>query len=57
MQRGPDIVPIPGTKRRKYLEDNCGAVNVKLSSDDLAQLDRIGDASGLRYADMRSIDA
>jgi aryl-alcohol dehydrogenase-like predicted oxidoreductase len=57
LQQGADIVPIPGTKRRKYLEDNCGAVNVKLGSDDLAQLDRIGDASGLRYADMRTIDA
>jgi aryl-alcohol dehydrogenase-like predicted oxidoreductase len=39
LHKGSDIVPIPGTKRRKYLEDNVGAVNVKLSAQDMADLD------------------
>ena len=56
LHRGADIVPIPGTKRRKYLDDNCGAVSVKLSAEDSKQLDRVGAASGQRYADMQSID-
>jgi aryl-alcohol dehydrogenase-like predicted oxidoreductase len=56
LARGDDIVPIPGTKRRKYLEDDAGAVAVKLTADELAALDRIGTAAGQRYADMRSID-
>ncbi|MBL8949336.1 MAG: aldo/keto reductase [Myxococcaceae bacterium] len=54
--RGADVVPIPGTKRRKYLDDNCGAVAVKLSADELGTLDRVGAAAGPRYADMGSID-
>lgn len=37
--KGDFIVPIPGTKRRAYLEENAGAVNVKLSDDDLARLE------------------
>ena len=52
LAQGEDIVPIPGTKRRKYLEENVGAVDVVLTPDDLAQLDRIlppGAASGSRY--------
>ena len=36
-----DIVPIPGTKRRRYLEDNIGALEVRLTPEDLAQIDRI----------------
>ncbi len=50
--RGQDIVPIPGTKRIKYLEENVGAVNVSLSESDLATIDRImppGVAAGTRY--------
>jgi aryl-alcohol dehydrogenase-like predicted oxidoreductase len=39
LQKGDDIVPIPGTKRRKYLEENVGAVSLKLSADELRQLD------------------
>src|SRR5256714_4347267 len=39
LAQGEDIVPIPGTKRVKYLEDNLGALNVTLSPDDLAMLD------------------
>ena len=39
LQRGDDVVPIPGTKRRSHLEDNAGAVNVSLSAEDIAMLD------------------
>jgi aryl-alcohol dehydrogenase-like predicted oxidoreductase len=39
LHKGPDIVPIPGTKRRKYLEENVGAVAVKLTAKELAELD------------------
>jgi len=52
LAQGEDIVPIPGTKHRKYLEDNVGAVEVKLTADDLRHLDDAfpaGAASGLRY--------
>jgi aryl-alcohol dehydrogenase-like predicted oxidoreductase len=48
LQRGEHIVPIPGTKRRKYLEDNLGAVSVTLSADDVARLDGIK-VAGPRY--------
>jgi len=61
LARGEDIVPIPGTKQRKYLEENVGAVDVVLSSDDLAQIDAIapkGVAAGTRYpeAGMKSVN-
>jgi aryl-alcohol dehydrogenase-like predicted oxidoreductase len=49
---GNDIVPIPGTKRRNYLEENVAALQVKLTPDDLRELDEImpqGAAAGLRY--------
>ncbi|HXU51525.1 MAG TPA: aldo/keto reductase [Casimicrobiaceae bacterium] len=52
MAQGDDIVPIPGTKRRRYLEDNLGAAGIALSRDDLARIDRAlppGAASGERY--------
>jgi aryl-alcohol dehydrogenase-like predicted oxidoreductase len=39
LHKGPDMVPIPGTKRRKYLEENVGAVAVKLTAKELAELD------------------
>ncbi|WP_267381651.1 MULTISPECIES: aldo/keto reductase [unclassified Sphingomonas] len=60
--QGEDIVPIPGTKRRRYLEDNVGALAVTLSDADLARIDAIlppGAASGARYPDatMATIDA
>jgi len=54
LARGRDIVPIPGTKRREFLEENVGALEVQLSADDLARIDAIaprGVASGLRYAE------
>ncbi|MFL5581986.1 MAG: aldo/keto reductase [Gemmatimonadaceae bacterium] len=40
LHRGPDIVPIPGTKRRKHLEENVAAADVRLSRDEMATLDR-----------------
>lgn len=52
LSRSPHIVPIPGTKRRKYLEENLKAVTVTLSSDELAQLEAafpVGAAAGTRY--------
>jgi len=52
MAQGDDMVAIPGTKRRGYLEDNAGAVNVRLSADDLRRLDEMmpsGVTAGLRY--------
>ncbi|MBV8638005.1 MAG: aldo/keto reductase [Candidatus Eremiobacteraeota bacterium] len=39
LYKGDDIVPIPGTKHRKYLEENAGAANVQLGADDMTQLD------------------
>ena len=54
LAQGDDVVPIPGTKRRSYLEENVAAVAVVLTSDDLARLDAIappGVAVGGRYAD------
>jgi aryl-alcohol dehydrogenase-like predicted oxidoreductase len=47
-----NIVPIPGTKRRKYLEENVAAIDVKLTEEDLRRIDEIfptGAAAGLRY--------
>ena len=59
MAEGDDIVPIPGTKRRKYLEENVAAVEVSLSSDDLARIDDaapVGVAAGDRYPDMSPVN-
>src|SRR5262245_33047826 len=53
LAQGDDIVPIPGTRRRKYLEENLGALAVELDADDLARIDRAlpkGAATGARYA-------
>jgi len=52
LARGNDIVPIPGTKRRQYLEENVGALRVKLSAEDLRRIEKVfprGAASGQRY--------
>ncbi|HET6658261.1 MAG TPA: aldo/keto reductase [Gaiellaceae bacterium] len=54
-----DIVPIPGTKRVRYLEENAGAAQVELSDEDLARIEEAfpkGATSGERYPDMSSID-
>ena len=52
LAQGGDIVPIPGTKRRKYLEENVGALDVELSADELRTLGEVfplGAAAGERY--------
>ncbi|SEM01736.1 Predicted oxidoreductase [Sphingomonas palmae] len=59
LAQGDDIVPIPGTKRRKYLDDNLGALDVSLSNADLKRIDEVlppGAASGERYPSMATID-
>jgi aryl-alcohol dehydrogenase-like predicted oxidoreductase len=59
LSRGDDVVPIPGTKRRKYLEENAGAIEVELTDADLERLDRVfpvGAAAGERYPDMSTVD-
>jgi aryl-alcohol dehydrogenase-like predicted oxidoreductase len=56
LSRGDDVVPIPGTKRRKYLEENVAAAEIELTADELAQLDAIGTAAGDRYADMSTVN-
>jgi aryl-alcohol dehydrogenase-like predicted oxidoreductase len=60
LSRGNDIVPIPGTKRRTYLDDNLGAANVQLTAADLAEIERIippAAIAGTRYpeAGMRTV--
>jgi aryl-alcohol dehydrogenase-like predicted oxidoreductase len=55
LSRGGDVVPIPGTKRRSYLEQNAAAAEVELTADDLQRLDALGEAAGDRYADMSAI--
>ena len=60
LAQGDDVVPIPGTKRVRYLEENVGAAAVELTSDDLAALEEAvpRDAvAGDRYGDMSTIDA
>jgi len=50
LARGDDLVPIPGTKRRSYLEQNAGAVDVELSEEELARIDaELPEAAGARY--------
>ncbi len=54
LAQGSDIVPIPGTKRRKYLEENVAVLEVKLTKEDLAKIDEVappGVAAGERYND------
>jgi aryl-alcohol dehydrogenase-like predicted oxidoreductase len=58
MAQGEDIVPIPGTKRRSYLEQNVAAAELELSDDELARIDEAapaGAAAGDRYPDMSGI--
>ena len=59
LSRGDDIVPIPGTKRRSYLEENAAAVYVELSPAELERLERVfpvGAAAGDRYPDMSTVN-
>jgi len=62
LAQGGDIVPIPGTKRRKYLEENLGAIDVELSADEIRSLNEVfpvGAAAGERYPEhvMRLVNA
>jgi aryl-alcohol dehydrogenase-like predicted oxidoreductase len=59
LAQGEDLVPIPGTKRRRYLEENAAAVEVELSEDDLARIDaELPPVAGARYdeAGMAAVD-
>jgi aryl-alcohol dehydrogenase-like predicted oxidoreductase len=61
LAQGNDIVPIPGTKRRRYLEENVGALDVHLTPKDLTNIDATlppGSAAGSRYSvpGMRTIN-
>jgi aryl-alcohol dehydrogenase-like predicted oxidoreductase len=49
LAQGDDLVPIPGTKRRGYLEQNAAAVGIELTTDDLKRLDHLPEAAGDRY--------
>jgi aryl-alcohol dehydrogenase-like predicted oxidoreductase len=53
---GRDVAPIPGTKRRTYLEENVAALDVELTEEDLAVLDTVAPAKGERYADMSPVN-
>ncbi len=60
LTQGDDIVPIPGTKRRSYLEENAAAAKIRLTDEELRRIDEAapaGAAAGERYADMSSIDS
>jgi aryl-alcohol dehydrogenase-like predicted oxidoreductase len=61
LHRGDDVVPIPGTKRRKYLEENAAAAELTLTEEDLARIEEAmprGSAAGERYTEqqMRSVN-
>ena len=59
LARGEDIVPIPGTKRRSFLEENAAAAAIELSPEDVGRLDRafpLGVAAGDRYPDMSTVN-
>jgi aryl-alcohol dehydrogenase-like predicted oxidoreductase len=62
LARGDDVVPIPGTKRRRYLEENLGALELELTGEDLAAIERVtprGSVAGARYNPemMANVDA
>jgi aryl-alcohol dehydrogenase-like predicted oxidoreductase len=59
MEQGNDIVPIPGTKRVKYLEENAAAADVRLTRADLRRIDDlfpVGVTAGARYPDMSTVN-
>ncbi|MEA2154822.1 MAG: hypothetical protein QOE11_962 [Solirubrobacteraceae bacterium] len=59
LAQGEDIVPIPGTKRRTYLEENAAAADVRLTDEELARIDAVapvGATAGDRYADMSTVN-
>jgi aryl-alcohol dehydrogenase-like predicted oxidoreductase len=58
LAQGEDIVPIPGTKHPRYVEENAGALEVELSEEDLRRIDEaapVGAAEGDRYPDMSPV--
>jgi aryl-alcohol dehydrogenase-like predicted oxidoreductase len=59
LHQGDDIVPIPGTKRREYLEENVAAADIELTEEDLWRIEEVAPkdvAAGERYADMSSVN-
>ncbi len=59
LAQGDDIVPIPGTKQRRYLEENVAAVEIELDREDLTRLDEVAPhdaAAGQRYPDMSTVN-
>lgn len=61
LAQGDDIIPIPGTKRRRYLEENVGALDIRLTGKELAEIDALlppGAAAGTRYPEpgMRAVN-
>ena len=59
LAKGEDLVPIPGTKRRQYLEENVAAVDIELTSSELERIEAVapqGFAAGDRYPDMSSVN-
>ena len=59
LAQGQDIVPIPGTKRRIYLEENVVALKVRLTAEDLRRIEEVapkGITAGDRYPDMSTVN-
>jgi aryl-alcohol dehydrogenase-like predicted oxidoreductase len=59
LHQGDDIVPIPGTKRHEYLEENVAATNIELTDEDMRRIEEVAPkdvAAGERYADMSSVN-
>jgi aryl-alcohol dehydrogenase-like predicted oxidoreductase len=59
LAQGGDVVPIPGTKRVRYLEENAAAADVRLTTEDLARIDEVapvGVTAGERYPDMSTVN-
>lgn len=59
LAQGDDIVPIPGTKRCTYLEENVAAIDITLTQSELERIDEVAPkniAAGDRYADMSSVN-
>jgi aryl-alcohol dehydrogenase-like predicted oxidoreductase len=59
LAQGDDIVPIPGTKRQRYLEENIGALNITLTANDLARINQIipvDAAAGTRYPETHAVN-
>jgi aryl-alcohol dehydrogenase-like predicted oxidoreductase len=59
LHRGEDVVPIPGTKHREYVEENVAASDVELSAEELTRLEEaapVGTTAGDRYADMSTVN-